>query len=81
MKWYDENLKIYRDNQNAMAYAKKMAREEGRKEGIELGIKEAREQGRQEVRIKIAKKAKMNGIDIDVIAKSTKLSREQIEQL
>lgn len=81
MNWYDENLKIYRDNQNTMAYAIKMAREEGFKEGIEQGMKEAIEQGRQEVRIEIAKKAKMNGIDIDVIAKSTGLSQGQIEQL
>ena len=61
MKMYDESLKIYRDNENTMEYAKKMAREEER--------------------IELAKMFKRNGASIDLIAKSTGLSREQIEQL
>lgn len=69
MKKYEESLKIYRDNHNTLEYAKKEARKEGR------------EEGREEKQVEIAKLLKKNGISIELIAKSTGLSEEQIEQL
>jgi predicted transposase/invertase (TIGR01784 family) len=69
MRTYEESLKVYRDNKNAMDYAIKMAQEEGREEGA---FQKA---------IEIARELKKNGIPVDLISVATKLTREQIESL
>jgi predicted transposase/invertase (TIGR01784 family) len=70
---YEDSLKYYRDLKNSLDTAK----EEGREEGIEIGV----EKGREERNIEIAKELLKNGIDIDIISKSTGLTQEQIERL
>jgi len=58
-------------------YAKKEGIEEGKKEGIEKGI----EKGERNKAIAIARELKKEGLAIDFIAKTTKLSVEDIEKL
>lgn len=85
MRMYDESLKIYRDNENSLEYAKKLAAkeglEEGMKKGLEKGMKKGLEKGKEVERTEIAKILKKNGASFDLIEKSTGLSREQIEKL
>ncbi len=65
MRTYEESLKVYRDNKNAMDYA----------------IKTAREEAWQEAMVKIAKEMKSEGDSIEKIARVTGLAPEQIEKL
>ena len=81
MKNYDESLKVYRDNQNTLAYAIKESMKEGMQQGMEQGREEGRKEGRQEEKMEIAKMLKKNGVSIELIAKSTGLTQEQIEGL
>jgi predicted transposase/invertase (TIGR01784 family) len=69
MKAYDESLKVYRDNKNTMDYAIQVAREEGRQEA------------RLEERPELARRLKQKGVDMDIIAETTQLSRAFIENL
>ena len=55
--------------------------EEGRKEGLKIGIKEGKAEGAMEKAIETAKKLKENGVDIEIISKSTGLSKEEVEKL
>lgn len=93
MNTYQESLKIYRDNKNAMDYAIKTAveaaveiatqeaRKTGREEGREEGKLEGRQEGKLEGILTVARELKKTGLPIDLIAKSTGLSEEQIEKL
>lgn len=60
---------------------RKEGREEGREEGRKEGREQGREQGREEANEEVAKTLKDNGVDFDLIAKSTGLSIEAIEKL
>lgn len=62
---YEESLKYYRDLKNVV--------DTSREEGIEQGI----EQGKIEVAIELKK----NKVPIEIIMKSTGLSKEEIENL
>jgi predicted transposase/invertase (TIGR01784 family) len=62
---YEDSLKYYRDLKNSLDTAKE----------------EGREEGREERNIEIAKELLKNGIDINIISKSTGLTQEQIERL
>ena len=66
---YDSSLKYKWDNKNVLDYA--------RKEVIEQGI----EKGKREEAIAIARELKKEGLAIDFIARTTKLSIEEIEKL
>ncbi len=77
MRTYEESLKVYRDNKNTMDYAIKTAVEAAVKEAVASTEKKAR----QERDIEIARELKKNGASIELIAKSTSLTREQIEAL
>ena len=68
MKTYQESLKIYRDNKNTMDYA------------ITEAVKEAKEETKKERDIEIARKLKQRGVDIEIIAETTSLTKEQIEK-
>lgn len=70
---YEDSLKYYRDLKNSLDTAK----EEGFEEGIEKGIKKGIEKGIE----KVAKKLLNNNIPIEIIIKSTGLTKEEIEQL
>lgn len=56
-------------------------REEGRKEGIEEGKKEGKEQGKREAKIEVAKEMKKNNLPIELIAKVTGLTKEEINNI
>ena len=53
--------------------------EQGIKQGIEQGIEQGNEQGASSRNIEIAKNLIKNNVDIDIIARSTGLSKEEIE--
>lgn len=56
-------------------------REQGRAEGREQGRAEGREQGRAEERLENARSLKENGVPVDVIAKSLRLTQEEVSML
>jgi predicted transposase/invertase (TIGR01784 family) len=66
---YDSNLKRKWDNENVLDYAKKEAKAEGLRVGIQEGIKQT------------ARKMKQNGLKMEMIANITGLSIAEIEQL
>jgi len=70
---YDSSLKAKWDYENSIAYAEEKAEERG----IEKGI----ERGEYKKAIAIARELKKEGLAIEFIAKTTKLSIEEIEKL
>ncbi len=70
---YDDVLKRYRDTLAVMEGQK----QEGFREGMEKGIEKGMEKGKAE----IARNLKNDGIPLDVIARNTGLSIEEIEKL
>lgn len=66
-----ESLKCERD------YGRELGREEGREEGHEEGL----EQGREEERRAIARNMLSEGLDPDIIAKTTGLTLTEIQAL
>ncbi len=85
MSTYDESLKVYWDNYSVLQTAKhegrEQGRQEGRQEGREEGIEEGLQKGRLQERIELAKRFKQKGVDTQIIAETTGLTREQIEKL
>lgn len=85
MKTYQESLKVYRDNQNAMDYMLQKGEKEGLKKGIkqglQQGIQQGLKQGLKQGRIETAVEMKQMNIPIEQIMKATKLTREEIEKL
>ncbi len=78
MKAYDrrpgeESLKVYRDNKNTMDYTIETAKKEGRQEGILEGASKRETE--------IARELKRNGVSVNMIEKTTGLTKEQIEKL
>lgn len=73
MALHDEATKI----KEAMEEGYEQGKEEGREEGIKEGIKE----GREEANIEAAKKLLQLGVDIDIIVKSTSLTKERVMEL
>lgn len=74
---YEESLKYYRDLKNVVDTSK----EEGIKEGKIEGRIEGKIEGKIEGRIEVAIELKKNNIPIDIIIKSTGLSKDQIDDL
>ena len=56
-------------------------RREGKKEGLSLGLNQGLKQGKKEKAIEMAKLLKKKGVSIDIIAATSKLSKEEIEKL
>ena len=75
----------YLDNRVILAdqifTAKGEGRLEGRAEGREEGLKEGHEEGQQSEKLRAARKMKDDGMSVDLIAKYTGLTIEQIENL
>lgn len=57
------------------------AKEDGFELGIEQGVNIGLEQGREKERIEMIHELYKNGVSIDIIAKSTHLSIEEIENI
>ncbi|WP_168464189.1 Rpn family recombination-promoting nuclease/putative transposase [Wolbachia endosymbiont of Ctenocephalides felis wCfeT] len=56
-------------------------RKEGREEGIQIGEERVREEGRKAERIEVAKNSLKSGISVDIVAKITGLSVDEVRQL
>ena len=65
------------DDKLARMYLTKYGREEGIKEGIKQGKKE----GINSEKIEVAKRMKDKGMDIELIAEITKLTKEEIDNI
>ena len=74
---YDYEWRIYNDYLNTFNSAEKKAAEKGRAEGLAEG----RAEGRAEEKLEIAKNMKADGQPLDLIAKFTGLTIEEIEKL
>jgi len=74
---YDSSLKYKWDNKNVLDYALK----EGMEKGLQLGIEQGIEKGEYKKALDIARELKKEGLAIGFIAKTTKLSIEEIEKL
>ena len=57
------------------------AKEEGLEQGRTEGLAEGEASGRAEREIEMAKALKDRGVDIDIIAETSGLTKEEIEQL
>ncbi len=82
---YDARLKRYRDNRACLDYAiedgVRQGLEKGKTEGRAEGRAEGRVEGQQEEKLRIAKELKECGVAPEIIAKTTNLTLEQIEQI
>ena len=74
MSWEEDQRKI----QNSI---KSQYKREGLAEGKKIGISEGKKMGIAEEKKKIAKNFKDNGVDIEIISKSTGLTKEEIENI
>ena len=74
---YENYMTTERDIQNYISYAREKGLEEGRAEGIMEGM----EKGREEGRIEAARNMLTDEISIDLVAKYTGLSIEQVKEL
>ena len=76
---------VYRTQMLEIKIAREKVLAEGRAEGLAEGRKEGRKEGlsegRKEERLKNARSLKVNGVSIDVIAKSLGLSEEEVAAL
>ena len=82
IRWSEQDLQWYDRTAMATADARgriEQGREEGRKEGKEEGRKEGREEGREEEKREIARNLLLQGISIEIICKTTGLSKKEIE--
>ena len=70
---YEESLKIYRDWKNTIDTAKKISWEEGHEKG--------KEEGREEKAAEMARSLKAEGVPVNIIAKCSGLSEDQINTL
>ena len=70
---YENDMTTERDIQNYISYA--------REKGLEEGMEKGREEGREEGRIEAARNMLADEISIDLVAKYTGLSIEQVKEL
>ena len=78
---YIDDIDRQRTKNAQMAYAKKLAREEGLAEGRAEGLAEGRLEGERSANIKNAIAMKKNGAPIDFIVKCLGMTPEEIEAL
>ena len=86
---YDADLKAYRDMKGQLEYALstgwqqglEKGREEGMEKGMEKGMKKGREEGKEEEREKLILSMAAAGLDLDVIATISKLSKGEVKAI
>ena len=78
---YEKSILEYDDVKDALDYHRRLAKAEGRTEGISEGIAKGKIEGIAEAKQQIAVELLKNGIDIETIAKATGLTEEEIERL
>ena len=74
---YEKRRESRLNEVSALSYAE----EKGIQKGIEEGVKQGLEQGAKQRNIEIAKNLIQNGLDNELISKSTGLSIEEVEEL
>ena len=74
---YDENVRAYRDTSIVME-GQYM---EGEKNGLEKGLEKGRAEGRAEERLSNARSLLKNGVPMELLAKSLKLTEEEQQLL
>jgi len=67
--------------QQGLEEGRKVGMKEGRKEGIKEGIKEGLREGRKEEKVQIAKNMLLLNVGLEIISKTTGLSKEEILKL
>ncbi len=78
---YELRLKAIRDEQNIMLTGIERGIERGRKQGIEFGRKQGIEQGLKKKSIEIARNMLKENIDIEIIIRTTGLTKEEIKKI
>jgi len=78
---YDISQKRKWDNQAFMEGALEDGMKKGLEQGIEKGLEQGKQQGSAETQLEIAKALKTEGLSLDLIAKTTGLSLQEIETL
>ncbi len=78
--WVDD-IRTLKEVPTMLATAIKKKEQEWFKEGLMEGRNEGRLEGRIEERRETARRMKSRGIELDIIAEVTGLSREEIEEL
>ena len=78
---YDEHINAIMIQNDVLSTAKLEGLEEGRAVGRAEGRAEGREEGREEERRELARKFKLSGVPVDIIAMNTGLSEEEINNI
>ena len=78
---YIKDIMNERDIKYQQNICYKRGLEQGREEGLEQGREEGREEGARETAIKTAKSLLQNGISVDIVARCTGLSLEEVKSL
>lgn len=78
---YDESLRAYRDTIAVMDGQYLEGERKGLEKGIEKGRAEGRAEGRVEERLSNAMSLIANGVNADLVAKSLKLTEEELKQI
>jgi predicted transposase/invertase (TIGR01784 family) len=79
--YYEDSLKVLRDNKNTLDYAKLEGREEGLKEGIEQGIEQGMEKGATNAKEEIAMMMLKDGDGIEKITRLTGVTTDRLIML
>ena len=78
---YENSLKIYRDLKSVIDTAFDEGKLEGLIEGKLEGLNEGKLEGRLEGKVDVARSLKENGLSVDIIMKTTGLTKDEIERL
>lgn len=78
---YEEEWKNWNDYYNTLDYAKKEGVEAGYAEGLQIGMEKGMAEGMEKGIILTARNLKQAGISKEIIAQTTGLSTEEIDQL
>jgi predicted transposase/invertase (TIGR01784 family) len=78
---YENSLKVYRDIKNSLDYAEEKGEKRGIEMGVEMGLEIGVEKGKKENQIENAKKAIKENLPLEIIAKITDLTIEEIQKI
>ena len=78
---YDKELHLEKLRLSELKEAREKGIEQGIEKGIEQGIEKGIEQGIEEEKLEIAKELLNNNVQVDIIMKSTGLTKEEINNL
>jgi predicted transposase/invertase (TIGR01784 family) len=88
MSWSKEELEAYdarsiyiQDERGRIEYALEEGKKIGLDEGKKIGLNEGKKIGKRGREVEIARELKKNGINIDIIAATTGLTKAEIENL